>query len=373
MFTRRHFLAASPALLAGAPQSIQFGVIGAGGRGRKHISLIKGLGPRARLAAIADPDEAQLARAAKLVPYTVAAHKDFRALLENKRLDVVVVATPNFMHREHAVAALGAGFHVFCEKPLATTVEDGRAIIAAAGQSRKMFLAGHQLRFGPVYTKMRELIREGKIGRLLRIVHTEYRPDWKRGAWIYTDLRTGKKGNWRYFQKPSGGTLVEKSCHFTDLYAMMTGANPLRAACTGGVHFYRDGRETMDHVNLSLYYPDGVMADHLLTMYHLPTLHEFRILGTEGAMVAEHHRTLDVYKYGAKPERVVGKGVPGGDPESGEDNGNAEMYEILYRAVTAGQAPPFPAATALDAVKACIMGETAAAERRVIEWDKFGA
>ena len=115
------------------------------------------------------------------------------------------------------------------------------------------------------------------------------------------------------------------------------------------------------------------MAEHMLTMYHLAPLHEFRLLGTEGAMVAEHHlhpRRLQVRREaGARGGQGRARRRPGG----GEDNGNREMYEILYRAVTAGQAPPFPAATALDAVKACLMGEAAAAERRLIEWREFGA
>ncbi len=83
MLTRRRFLAASPALLAAAPQPLHFGVIRAGGRGRKPISLIQGLGPRARLAAIADPDPARLARAAKLARSLVPPPREIRCAGED--------------------------------------------------------------------------------------------------------------------------------------------------------------------------------------------------------------------------------------------------------------------------------------------------
>ena len=348
--------------------TIAIGIIGSGSRGRGHIEFIKASRGRAEVVALADVDDDQIAQSVKLLASRPAVYKDYRKLLEDGRVDAVVVSSPNFLHKEHAIAALESGRHVLCEKPLATTVEDCQAILEAAKRSPKVFLAGHELRFALVYLKMRELIEQGRGGRLCQIIHTELRGDWNPRGWRRRDLKTGKLVNWRLLDYPSGGTLVEKCCHFTDLFLMMIGANPSRVACTGGVHFYRDGRETLDHASLILEYAGGCKATEVLSMYHRPTVNEFRVLGTEGAFMVRRHRTLDYWDYGKKPERIVDAATAAQDDRVPRHSGDMEMYEAFYDAIRDGKPLPFDNAISLHAVKTCLLGELSVSEHSFKDW-----
>lgn len=134
-------------------EQIRIGMIGAGYIGGVHASLLA-RDQRVRVAAVTDllsDRVGQLARStgAKVVD-------NVEELLDN--VDAVYITTPNTKHTELALTCIGVGKHVFCEKPMATTLSDASAILDASGRSEKIFQVGHNRRFAPVYSTLKELI-----------------------------------------------------------------------------------------------------------------------------------------------------------------------------------------------------------------------
>ncbi len=302
--------------------------------------------------AAADVDSAKL-------PKGPAGYGEYRKLLEDKAVDAIVIATPNFLHKEHALASLAAGKHVLCEKPLATSVPDCEEILAAAKRSGKVFLVGHELRFAPAYQQMMELLYGGAIGEPRQLLHEELRPDWFAGGWKY------KGTNWRLLNMTTGGALVEKSCHFTDLFRMVTKQNPIRVSCSGGIQFYRDGRETLDNATLVLEYRNGVSATHTLSMFHRPESSELRVLGTKGVIRVRDHKNFESYAYGEAPQPFTLTESSGARTMH---SGDVEMHAAFVAAIVEKKRLPFDNQIAADAVKTCLLGQLAAAEHKTLPW-----
>lgn len=137
-------------------------IIGAGFMGSMHAAVF-GHAPGCELAAIVDPDR-ELAQSVAARTGAAKAYSSHEELLAAERLDLVSICTPDNLHRAPALAVAAAGVHLFIEKPIASTVEDAKAIIAAAEAAGVKLGVGHLLRFDPRYGRARELIREGKVG-----------------------------------------------------------------------------------------------------------------------------------------------------------------------------------------------------------------
>ncbi|MCC7128983.1 MAG: Gfo/Idh/MocA family oxidoreductase [Anaerolineae bacterium] len=143
----------------------QFGVIGAGSIARKrHLPELLD-NPHVKIAAICD---ANLSRAKEMTSlYGGKAFSDYRDLIALKKLDAVIVCATNTTHAEMTIAALEAGKHVMCEKPMATTLADARAMIETAERCGKFLMIAHNQRLAPACVKAREILRSGKLGKVL--------------------------------------------------------------------------------------------------------------------------------------------------------------------------------------------------------------
>ncbi|HVO69484.1 MAG TPA: Gfo/Idh/MocA family oxidoreductase [Aggregatilineaceae bacterium] len=143
---------------------IKFAVIGAGFMG----SLLTRIGhalPYARCVAVADVDQHRAQALA--APCDAKSYHDYQEMLEQEHPEAVIVATPEFSHREPAVKAARQGCHLFVEKPLATTLEDADAIIAACADARVILMTGYVLRFEYGYSMIKAAVDGGNIGRFL--------------------------------------------------------------------------------------------------------------------------------------------------------------------------------------------------------------
>jgi len=184
-FNRRDFLkggslAAMMAMMGGVPLLAQtdtppaessapgpktkLAVIGLGPWGREILDQLGRL-PQADVAAICDNYPAMLRRSADKAP-EAATTEDYRTILDNKDIAAVIVATPTPLHRDIVIAALQAGKHVYCEAPLANTMEDARAIAQAAKNAPgQVFQVGLQARSDPQRHFLLPFIRSGALGR----------------------------------------------------------------------------------------------------------------------------------------------------------------------------------------------------------------
>jgi predicted dehydrogenase len=144
-------------------------------------------------------------------------------------LDWVMIGSWNCQHADHAVAALLAGCHVFCEKPLALSVVDCLRIREAWQQSGKLFSLGFTLRYSPHYSKIHEVVSSGRLGRILSMEFNEVL-DFNHGGYIHADWR--RRSIW------AGSHLLEKCCHDLDLANWIVGSRVARAVSFGGCDFF---------------------------------------------------------------------------------------------------------------------------------------
>jgi UDP-N-acetylglucosamine 3-dehydrogenase len=152
---------------------LNIGLIGAGRMGAYHVETWERV-PDGRLVAVAEPDE-NVARA-RIGRRPIDWVGDYRWLLERADVDAVCICAPSAQHARIALDALAAGKHVFVEKPIATALEDGLRMAAAARQAGLKLMVGHIERFNPSVGKLAELIAEGRIGRVFRAHATRVGP-----------------------------------------------------------------------------------------------------------------------------------------------------------------------------------------------------
>lgn len=188
------------------------GVIGGGGGiGLNHLDGFR-QSPHAKILAIAETSEARGRDACKR--FEVAdCHKDYRALLRRKDIEVVSIALPNYLHAKVAIEALNAGKHVMLDKPMATNARDAAKIVAAAKRARRVFMVGQNMRFTPDSQRLKGLIEKGRLGE---IYHA--RAFWYRRGGI------PRIGSW-FTQKKfaGGGACYDIGVHLLDLSLHLIG------------------------------------------------------------------------------------------------------------------------------------------------------
>ncbi|MEA3403671.1 MAG: Gfo/Idh/MocA family oxidoreductase [Armatimonadota bacterium] len=157
-------------------ERVRHGVIGIGWFGEKHCEAIDAI-PNMELYAICTRTESRLQEVAERfnVPH---AYTDYEEMLQNPELESVSITTMWDFHAPPSLAALEAGKHVFCEKPMASTVEDCQAMVDAANASDRYFMVGHICRFNPRYAMAKRQAEEGKLGRIVSMYARRNIPQW---------------------------------------------------------------------------------------------------------------------------------------------------------------------------------------------------
>ncbi len=206
-------------------EKLRIGIIGFGNRGFSFARTLQTerFRNRAEVAAVYEPQplKQEFARQACRNPVKICPSlEDFL----NEKLDLVMVTTPQFAHAESAIASLHAGFDTFCDKPMARSAAECRAMIDAEKASSGTLFMGFNLRSHPVVSKIRELISAGRAGK---IQQQNCIDNFSNG---YTYFR-----RWHRFAKNSGGLTVEKGTHSIDLMNWFSGSDPLRVSAFGGL------------------------------------------------------------------------------------------------------------------------------------------
>ena len=229
---------------------VRYGIVGLGQVSTKgHIPELLRLS-EAQITALCDPREDALSDAVRLVP-GAKGYRDFELLLQDENVDVVLIATPNWLHKDQAVRAFQAGKHVFLEKPIGVDLAECDAILEAWKQSGRLLQVGHELRHANLLRTMRSKIDEGLIGQVQMIVLQEFRfpllPGWR---------QTGK----------TGGVMLEKNSHFFDLFNWLADASPCRVIGAGGNNVNKDS-PLIDHCIVTVEYQNRVRATLIMCLF----------------------------------------------------------------------------------------------------------
>ena len=244
---------------------VRYGIVGAGLMAREHIRNLA-ITPGAVVTALADPVARSLDMARDALGAggeTVACFADSASLAKSGMVDAVIVASPNYTHRKVLEPLFDAGLAILCEKPLATTLDDARWVVERAAQSSAPFWTAMEYRYMPPMVEYVNQIHAGKVGRLQMLSIREHRFPF-----------LPKVGDWNRFNRNTGGTMVEKCCHFFDLMRLIVGSEAVRVYCSGAMDVnHKDERyngETPDIIDNSFTtvdFANGVRAMLDLSMF----------------------------------------------------------------------------------------------------------
>ena len=329
--TRRDFLRNSAFGLTAAPllmtqqagaaaavppsEKVRIGLIGCGGIGRIDLRTFF-INPEVECPIICDVDEAQSAETAKIVegmrgnkPDIV---KDFRRVIDRNDIDAVLVATPDHWHALPTVYACQAGKDVYVEKPLGQNIQEGRAMLTACRENKRVVQMGTQWRSGDHYRDAVEFVQSGKLGRI-RLVRAWAYLDWVGGigsppdaeppATVDYDFWLGPAPkrpfnpnrfhfNFRWFWDYAGGLMTDWGVHLLNVCLWAMGPQvPLRVSSTGGKYVVEDNTETPD-TQVALYeFPEYTLVFEQMVLGGLGPggrPHGMLFNGTEGTIIIDY-------------------------------------------------------------------------------------
>jgi len=241
---------------------IRYGIIGSGMMGQEHIrniNLIDG----ARVTAVSDPDRDMRDRAQALAGSGCRAFDRHQDLLSEDLCDALVIAAPNHLHHPILMDVLPANLPVLAEKPLCTTLADCEEVLAAAARRSAPVWVAMEYRYMPPVERLLAAVGTGETGGVRMVSIREHRFPF-----------LPKVGNWNRFNAMTGGTLVEKCCHFFDLMRLITGAEASRVYASGAadVNFHNelhDGRrpDILDNAFVVIDFANGMRGMLELCMF----------------------------------------------------------------------------------------------------------
>ena len=281
---------------------IRYGIIGCGSMGREHIENLRAMGGTS-VTAIADPSPQSREQAAAIVDGKVELFADHRDLLKSGLVDAVVVASPNFTHIQVMRDALATDLHILCEKPLVTKVADGVEMIERENERRQKGRKGivwvaQEYRYMPPVAEMIRIAHSGGVGTLHQVAIREHREP------FYP-----KVGNWNRFSANTGGTLVEKCCHYFNLMDLILKEKPTRVFASGGQRVNHldesyDGKrpDILDSAYVIVEYPSGARASLDLCMFAENSIDNEHVLivGNQGKL--ESLLPSGVLRYGRRED-----------------------------------------------------------------------
>ncbi len=257
-----------------------------------------------------------------------ASHTDLDSLMSDEGIDAVYISTTNDKHHPQALAAIAAGKHVLCEKPLAMTLAEAREIVAAAAAKGVTFATNHHLRCAGSHIAVRDMVAGGRVGKVLsvRVFHAVHLPEHLRG-WRINDASAG------------GGVIPDITVHDADTVRFYLGEDPNEVVAKAGVSGMGKGVE--DSVMSVWSMPSGIMVQSHESFTHPHAQTGIEVHGTEGSIHASGVMTQravgeitlvdgegrhqiefskhNLYEHGvaAFAEAVAGKGRPAADGEDG--------------------------------------------------------
>ena len=278
-------LPGAPAILAnpGPSDAVPYGIIGTGTEGCTLLRFLSTI-PEGRCLANCDIYPPNLKKGVETIKSNPRTYGDYRELLDQKDIEAVVIATPLNLHAKMVIDALDAGKHVFVEKTMYFKEEEGDQIRKALAEHRKQVLqVGLQRRSSVLYNVAMQMIRKGAIGKVMFVRAQWHRNnDWRRPV---PDPKFERLINWRMYREYSGGLLAELASHQIDVANWAIGAEPVSVVATGGIDYWKDGRETCDNVEAIYEYPGGQKLLWSSILYNDHFGFDEQIMGDQGTLI----------------------------------------------------------------------------------------
>jgi len=344
------------------------------GCGRRGGDLARGVTSSRdfELVALCDINEERLRHAGQT--HNAETETDYARLVQRDDIDAVAIATPQFSHRDLAVEAFGHGKHVFCEKPLACTVEECDDMIAAAKEADRVFIVGQQMRYHLHLQKIAELIQDAVIGDPVMLWLKEMRGP----------FRVSPEHMWIFDQSKSGGMLVEKSSHHFDMFNWLAFSKPVSVYASGGqdvFHEMADMRSTIcDNAFAVVNYENGARAMLTLCMflgrshpreggigYHkrdIGVSGENGLIQTEGALP---HHVIEIHPSTSHNTTRIQMDPSGTVPTPFNQPGNVGIFMDFAACIREGCEPFANGKAGRDALAVSLAAEKSIAENRLVK------
>ena len=298
----------------GPNDQVQIALIGSGGMGVADTSTCITV-PGVKLVAVCDLYDGRLAAAKKRWGNDIATTKDYREILGRKDIDAVIIATPDFWHKDISVAAMNAGKHVYCEKPMVHDISEAPAVIEAQNRNKVVFQVGSQGMSSLGNEKAKELLKQGAIG-ILNYAEAFYARMSPEGAWQYTIPDDASPATvdwnrylsiapkrpfdplrffrWRNYRDYGTGVSGDLFVHvFSSLHYITGSLGPNKIIATGGLRYWKDGREVPDIMLGTFDYPDTKVHPAFNLSLRVNFVdgtggtNYLRMVGSEGSMTVE--------------------------------------------------------------------------------------
>ncbi|MFN5631558.1 MAG: Gfo/Idh/MocA family protein [Sphingomonadales bacterium] len=357
---------------------VRYGLVGTGMMGVEHIQNLA-VTSGAVVTALADPTENSLGWAKNALGATAEGVQAFSSAAElaaSGLCDAVIVASPNYTHRSVLEPLFDAGLHILCEKPLATTIEDARWIVERAAQSSGIFWTAMEYRYMPPAAEFIAQVHGGRIGNLRMLSIREHRFPF-----------LPKVGDWNRFAENTGGTMVEKCCHFFDLMRLIVQSEPVRVYCSGAMdvnHIDENygGRtpDIIDNSYTTVDFANGVRAMLDLSMFAdgAENQEEITAVGDKArldCLIPEGSLVFSPRTGFMQPKAVERSHVAVDETalKAGSHHGSTYYEHQKFLAAVRGEGQV--EVTAEDGLRAVAIGmaaEISAREKRVVEMSELG-
>ncbi|MDX2029298.1 MAG: Gfo/Idh/MocA family oxidoreductase [Blastocatellia bacterium] len=394
MSNRRTFLRGSGAAIAGAALAtdrvlgandrIRLGAIGTGGRARKSLIPIHKKQPDTEIVALCDVFEPNLLRAVSEDELPNARQlRDYRAILDDKSIDAVIIGTPDHWHAKLVREAVAAGKDVYVEKPVTHSLEEGPELIRAVEASGRIVQIGMQQRSWEHFIEGKRILDAGKLGQVTSVRMWWYQNYAASGhssklpldkldqkMWLGSapaqEISPIKFYWWRWFWDFGGGALTDLMCHWIDVVQWYLNAPAPASAIATGNRYALDW-QCPDTISCALDYPEKFTATYTGTMVSSIEDGGLEIRGAKATMKLNRSQLLIYAEDG--PSR--GKDVPGAPDTLIASTGDGTVSHIrnFLDCVKSRKAPNAGIRVAVEAARAAHLGNLALQRDRRVRWN----
>lgn len=407
--------AAPKAKAAGVNSQIALGFVGVGIRGTGLMQEFS-KNPASRFIVAADLYDGHLENAKEFTNGKIETTKRYEDVLNRKDIDAVVIAVPDHWHKRMTLEALAAGKHVYIEKPMTWSLQEGPEMIAAEKKYGKTVMVGSGGKTTAMAQKVKELVASNAIGKVSLIRMTNHRNN-KEGAWIYPippdaspqtidwerfigsapkhDFSPERFFRWRCWWEYSGGVATDLFVHLlTTLHEVMQVRAPRSVVSQGGLWFWNDGRTVPDVLESVFEYPEGFLAQMCVHLKNSAPAPQMVMYGSEGTLVWDRDKVVitgeaedqDIQMYGTngwpkamREQYLRSKGVDPANPRrAGGTRPEPKEYRVergpnhtdyFIESVRDGKPSREPAIEGHAAAGAAHLANQAYREGRKLKWD----